>query len=820
MPRKRQARRPAGRRPTRSTRTESPAARARMKRMAEGPLIAEVPSAIKVSMATTPRARTIVYIHGIGNKPRPSVLKCQWDHALFPSLPPHADLGDRTRMAYWVNREFYPTPSPGTCGDADRITEDLEEPASVGVLSADTDVLDTEIKILAANETERTLLRRLAARIQDADAADDRTARAFAALQLQAKVLPLPSFIRRRITRQLTRRLLRDVHDFFFVPERRTIMRESLRERLLAGGGPYVVIGHSQGSMIAYDVLRELTKAQCDVALFVTIGSPLGLAEAQDVLTQFAGTKKLPFPPCVETWVNVADRLDPVAADNDLSGEFPAWNRIINFRGFGLNPDSPRHPHSGTGYLSTPQVRTHVLASVGQAFPQPIGDFVIARDLVSQLEDEGEKRHDVLIEFKTPEDAPADAGEPLSLAARRALVLRGVREIAGEDVELEELRRFVAAKLTRSEVEQLHSRYREFNVEAVWRDAAKKKLIDASTHMVQARPANRGYGATGEGIHWAVLDTGVWAEHPHFARYKNIASQWDCTKRGPLGPWQPTPAQPRLDGDGHGTHVAGIVAGSYTFPAAGRRVDPLEVEGMAPRARLHIYKVLRDDGTGSDSFIIKALDHIAELNEREPELIIHGVNLSLGGGFDPTVYGCGHSPLCRELRRLWRQGVLVVIAAGNEGRAVVAGETGAIELNIDLSISDPGNLEEAITVGSVHKTNPHTYGVSYFSSRGPTADGRYKPDLVAPGERIRSASHRAAAASREIDELYVEMSGTSMAAPHVSGLLAAFLSRRREFIGFPDRVKQMLLDNCTSLGREPYFQGRGMANLIKMLANS
>jgi subtilisin family serine protease len=92
--------------------------------------------------------------------------------------------------------------------------------------------------------------------------------------------------------------------------------------------------------------------------------------------------------------------------------------------------------------------------------------------------------------------------------------------------------------------------------------------------------------------------------------------------------------------------------------------------------------------------------------------------------------------------------------------------------------------------------------------------------VVAPGERIRSASHRAPTGSKAIDELYVEMDGTSMAAPHVSGVLAAFLSRRREFIGYPDRVKQILLDNCTSLGREPYFQGRGIPNLIKMLANS
>jgi len=176
------------------------------------------------------------------------------------------------------------------------------------------------------------------------------------------------------------------------------------------------------------------------------------------------------------------------------------------------------------------------------------------------------------------------------------------------------------------------------------------------------------------------------------------------------------------------------------------------------------------------------------------------------------------------LRRLWNQGVLVCLAAGNEGYAVLEAAHGEIPANMDLSIGDPANLDEAIAVGSIHKTNPHTYGISYFSSRGPTADGRPKPDLVAPGEHILSAFHdfdsKLGLAKSTVKDLYVEMSGTSMATPHVSGILAAFLSIRREFIGYPDRVKGLLLDNCTDLSRDPYFQGHGMPNLVKMLANS
>ena len=187
------------------------------------------------------------------------------------------------------------------------------------------------------------------------------------------------------------------------------------------------------------------------------------------------------------------------------------------------------------------------------------------------------------------------------------------------------------------------------------------------------------------------------------------------------------------DGDGHGTHVAGIIAGK------GAGINEQYV-GMAPEAKLHIYKVLDDDGSGRDSWIIKAIDHIATVNEASHELVIHGVNLSLGGPFDEAVFGCGFSPICRELHRLWRQGVVVCIAAGNEGRLVIDTAAGEQKLNLDLSIGDPANLAEAIAVGSVDRTSPHLYGISYFSSRGPTADGRAKPDVVAPGRADRLVS--------------------------------------------------------------------------------
>ena len=260
-----------------------------------------------------------------------------------------------------------------------------------------------------------------------------------------------------------------------------------------------------------------------------------------------------------------------------------------------------------------------------------------------------------------------------------------------------------------------------------------------------------------------------------------------------------------------GPHVAGIIAGAN---------PDLKITAIAPEAKLIAYKVLDDSGGGSDAKIIKALDHIFDTNAESNDLVIHGVNLSLGGPFNPEIFGCGDSPLCKQLRKLWRQGVVVVLAAGNEGFLELQQGSESVALNLDLSIGDPANLDECLAVGSVHKTKPHFYGVSYFSSRGPTADGRAKPDLVAPGEKILSCRAGGRDRGNPLNDLYVAMSGTSMAAPHVSGAVACFLSLRREYIGYPDRVKEHLLANCSDLKRDRMHQGAGIPNITKMLLNS
>ena len=237
------------------------------------------------------------------------------------------------------------------------------------------------------------------------------------------------------------------------------------------------------------------------------------------------------------------------------------------------------------------------------------------------------------------------------------------------------------------------------------------------------------------------------------------------------------------------------------------------------KCKLVSLRVLDANGKGAVSNLIAAINHVQEINGYGRRLLIHGVNMSVGYNFEPEWFACGQSPLCVEVDRLVKTGVVVVVAAGNTGYGSLKSTIGATTAGMALTINDPGNAELAITVGSTHRDMPHVYGVSYFSSKGPTGDGRLKPDLVAPGEKIISCAtgllKSEGAKGRECD--YVETSGTSMAAPHVSGVIAAFLSIRQEFIGKAERVKDIFVSTATDLRRDRYFQGAGLVDLMRAI---
>jgi serine protease AprX len=371
-------------------------------------------------------------------------------------------------------------------------------------------------------------------------------------------------------------------------------------------------------------------------------------------------------------------------------------------------------------------------------------------------------------------------------------------------------------------------------VHRVWPDFPVRSLTDRSVATVKADAAQRAFAAEGEGVVWAVLDSGIDKGHPHFRTHRTL----ELTE--PLEHLDFTGGKdPLADPCGHGTHVAGIIAGELTGTSrkpivAVRREqaedgDPTSVRtpvariaGMAPKATLVSYRILDEHGDGDTSTVIAALNQIQQVNGYGRELVIHGVNLSVGYPFDPEWFACGQSPLCIEVDRLVRSGVVVVAAAGNTGYGFTQAASGAANAGgLGITVNDPGNADLAITVGSTHRDMPHRYGVSYFSSKGPTGDGRAKPDLVAPGERILSCAAGAAAAegsaSAGVPVHYVEDSGTSMAAPHVSGCIAGFLSIRREYLGRPEDVKDVFLRAATDLGRVPEFQGRGLVDLMRAI---
>ena len=254
--------------------------------------------------------------------------------------------------------------------------------------------------------------------------------------------------------------------------------------------------------------------------------------------------------------------------------------------------------------------------------------------------------------------------------------------------------------------------------------------------------------------------------------------------------------------DGHGTHVAGVLAGDW-------REDSTSVfRGVCPNLRLLDLRVLGQTSSDTEFAVIAALEFVRWLNGRNRYITIHGVNLSIGLEHDRDNYACGRTPVCLACEATVASGVTVVAAAGNWGAQRFATRDGDYAGYATISIADPGNAASVITVGSTHRERPHEYGVSFFSSRGPTADGRAKPDVVAPGERIDGPLPNLG---------FGRLDGTSMAAPHVSGVAALLMARHPEMIGDPGRVKSVIIGSATSLGREPHFQGAGLVDALRAL---
>jgi serine protease AprX len=286
--------------------------------------------------------------------------------------------------------------------------------------------------------------------------------------------------------------------------------------------------------------------------------------------------------------------------------------------------------------------------------------------------------------------------------------------------------------------------------------------------------------------------------------------------------------------DGHGTHVAGILGADWwgpPSPGSSASMPPSSaglpepsapsgqighpdgwtpiMRGLCPDIKLIDIRVCRDDGSSDEFVIMSALQFLRYLNANTDFIAVHGINMSLSLVHDAANYACGQTPICDEADRTVSSGVVVVAAAGNLGyKRLLAEGNQPYEQFCPVSITDPGNAESVITVGATHRLEPHSYGVSYFSSRGPTGDGRVKPDLVAPGEKIFAPT---------LEQSAVRLDGTSMAAPHVSGAAAMLMARHVELAGRPQKIKEILCATATDLGRERYFQGHGLVDVLRAM---
>lgn len=263
----------------------------------------------------------------------------------------------------------------------------------------------------------------------------------------------------------------------------------------------------------------------------------------------------------------------------------------------------------------------------------------------------------------------------------------------------------------------------------------------------------------------------------------------------------------------HGTHVAGILAADWREADASQPSGMRQrMTGVCPDIRLMDFRVVGATSADTEFNVIAAMQFIRYLNAQNNYQVVHGANLSLSIPHSVRNYACGATPVCEEAERLVSSGVFVVAAAGNRGyQTYQLSSGGSFDSYAPSSITDPGNSEAVLTVGATHRTSPHSYGVSFFSSRGPTGDGRAKPDLLAPGEKILSAVPGGPQGADDTRD------GTSMAAPHASGAAALLMARNAEFIGEPSRIKRVLMESCTDLGRERSFQGAGLIDVLRAM---
>ncbi|MCI8634646.1 MAG: S8 family peptidase [Eubacterium sp.] len=292
-------------------------------------------------------------------------------------------------------------------------------------------------------------------------------------------------------------------------------------------------------------------------------------------------------------------------------------------------------------------------------------------------------------------------------------------------------------------------------------DQVRKKLRADNVHE---------RGITGRGITVAVMDTGI---VPHVDFDNRILKFTDFTQN-----------RTRVyDDNGHGTHVAGIIAGS------GRASKGLYT-GIAPECNLFVAKVLDRKGNGNTSQVLEAIDYVLE-NQREYNIRI----LNISVGMLPTADEVEKENLIAAVEKAWNHGIVVIAAAGNNGPR-------------KNSVTVPGQCKSIITVGSIDDYARNGRGLrNGYSGRGPTECCVVKPEILAPGTAIRSCSARSNG--------YETKSGTSMSAPVIAGAVALLLQKYPDMT--PAQVKLRLYERSVRLAEAKERGYWGVVYLNRLL---
>ncbi len=351
---------------------------------------------------------------------------------------------------------------------------------------------------------------------------------------------------------------------------------------------------------------------------------------------------------------------------------------------------------------------------------------------------------------------------------------------------------------------------RHAGVNAIRLDRAVRGTMERTSATIGATWVRERLGFDGSGVGVAIIDSGVTSWHDDLGtdRVVHFADFVD---------FQPTP----YDDYGHGTHVAGIIAGSGYDSNGARR-------GIAPAANLVVLKVLDGDGFGYISNVIAALDYVVEHRQ---QFNIRVINLSVAAGVYESY---ASDPLTLAAKRAVEAGVVVVTAAGNLGRNA----QGQTQYG---GITAPGNAPWVLTVGASSHNGTVTRtddSIASFSSRGPSfIDYNAKPDIVAPGVGIESladassllfATHPNARLWGTVDTAtppYLSLTGTSMSAPVVTGTVALMFQANPALT--PNLVKAILQYTAEHKTRyndltqgAGFLNARGAVQVAKMFASS